>query len=621
MTPAVSASAQRDLPVGQPAARPPLLRGERFLHREGGGQPLGELGRRLLHVLRTDPARQVPDRHGEPVSTEGAHEPGALAEAGAARRVQPGESVQKPLLRVGHHPAQVVLLRGLAPVRGVHPGQPHRRDRGRVGPLQGGGDLRRGVLRVRHPELEAAVHHRLERALGVDQFLQPGAVGGGASPLHRGARLRHQRALERVGQVAADVAGGRVVLQAEQDRAVVAAQGRPGHRQHRGERDRRDVLGQAVLQGQLDRRGRDQLAQRHPVALAGQALERAPHQLGHGVRGLPAVARLVAPATAAGAGLTAADHRNGTVGARPAHRLRALGLGLGSLLGHRGCLPVTARLVRREPSRSHPGRREPVDNARPRCTGWPTAPRGTVGPASPSRPAPAARPVPLRPRAWKPSGQVLERFREIQTGQLGQRGRGDRRGDVVAPAAGVRVVHVPVDHHPDRHLAADVVAHAPVVGERRDDVQSPAPVRRHRGGGRRRAGRAPAVRDLHDEPAPRIDPPRGPYAALPGRVVQRPAVFAGIAQQFRKDQYGIVDHRFRHASVAQLRAHPAPRVPHARRAMGYGHARRRGHLLCHHQRHPRDLLRPTPRCGCPTDLCRKPANPLPVTHSARPYTR
>ena len=42
-----------------------------------------------------------------------------------------------------------------------------------------------------------------------------------------------------------------VVLQAEQHRAVVAAQRGPGHRQHGRQRHRRHALGQAVLQGQL----------------------------------------------------------------------------------------------------------------------------------------------------------------------------------------------------------------------------------------------------------------------------------------------------------------------------------------------------------------------------------
>ncbi|QZZ28841.1 hypothetical protein A7X85_23600 [Streptomyces sp. ST1015] len=59
---------------------------------------------------------------------------------------------------------------------------------------------------------------------------------------------------------------------------------------------------------------------------------------------------------------------------------------------------------------------------------------------------------------------------------------------------------------------------------------------------------------------------------------------------------------------------------HARRTVGHGHARRRGHLLCHHQRHPRDLLRPTPPSGCPLGLYRKPVDVRPLTHSSHRYT-
>ncbi|TPN18438.1 hypothetical protein FKO01_35765 [Mesorhizobium sp. B2-3-3] len=58
-----------------------------------------------------------------------------------------------------------------------------------------------------------------------------------------------------------------------------------------------------------------------------------------------------------------------------------------------------------------------------------------------------------------------------------------------------------------------------------------------------------------------------------------------------------------------------PCLSHARRAMGYGHARRRRHFLCHHKRHPRDLLRPTPRIGCPPGLRRKPGMSVSVMHS------
>jgi hypothetical protein len=193
------------------------------------------------------------------------------------------------------------------------------------------------------------VHNWLERAFGVEELLQTRPVARGAAALHRSAGLGGERALERVGQVAADVAGRRVVLQADQDRTVLAAQRRPRHRQDRRERDRRDALREGLLQAQFDGGRGHQLAQRDPVALARQALEGALHQLGHGVRGGAAVAGLVAAAAAAGTGLAGADDRHvsvGAGGAGPILWLRPLGLRLGALLGHRGCLPVTARLVR-----------------------------------------------------------------------------------------------------------------------------------------------------------------------------------------------------------------------------------------------------------------------------------
>ncbi len=86
------------------------------------------------------------------------------------------------------------------------------------------------------------MHNWLERAFGVEQILQPRTVGRGTAALDRSTGLGDERALEGVGQVAADVTGRRVVLQAEQHRAVVAAQRGPRHRQDGGERDRRDAL-------------------------------------------------------------------------------------------------------------------------------------------------------------------------------------------------------------------------------------------------------------------------------------------------------------------------------------------------------------------------------------------
>ncbi|CAM5446015.1 hypothetical protein SVIOM342S_06062 [Streptomyces violaceorubidus] len=100
---------------------------------------------------------------------------------------------------------------------------------------------------------------------------------------------------------------------------------------------------------------------------------------------------------------------------------------------------------------------------------------------------------------------------------------------------GVRVVHVVVDDDPDRDLSAGVVPYAPVVGEGRDDVQPAAAVRGDRGGRRSRAGRAAAVRDLHQQPAVRVHLPRGPDVAVPGQgVAQWAAVLARIAEQFGK---------------------------------------------------------------------------------------
>ncbi|AEW95369.1 hypothetical protein SCATT_29980 [Streptantibioticus cattleyicolor NRRL 8057 = DSM 46488] len=48
--------------------------------------------------------------------------------------------------------------------------------------------------------------------------------------------------------------------------------------------------------------------------------------------------------------------------------------------------------------------------------------------------------------------------------------------------------------------------------------------------------------------------------------------------------------------------------------MGKGHGRGRRYLLGYHQRHPRYLLHPTPRAGCPEGLDRKQANRDPLAH-------
>lgn len=104
----------------------------------------------------------------EPVSAEGSHEACAFTQVRSALHKDSREDVQKLLLRVRHDPAQVNSVRRLASVRGIHARELRSRDFRGVRPLQGGGRLRRGVLRVQDPELEAAVYKWLERAPGIE---------------------------------------------------------------------------------------------------------------------------------------------------------------------------------------------------------------------------------------------------------------------------------------------------------------------------------------------------------------------------------------------------------------------------------------------------------------------
>ena len=145
------------------------------------------------------------------------------------------------------------------------------------------------------PEAEVVVHGHLERRGQVQQLLQPrpGRAGGAdRARVDRRTGGRLERGGQRRADVAADVVGGGLHLDAEQDLAVRADQGRGAAGQHAGQRH---VA--AVRRPQRRRRRRHQLAQRHPVGLARQALERPGHR--RGVAG--AVAVLVAAAGAAGA--------------------------------------------------------------------------------------------------------------------------------------------------------------------------------------------------------------------------------------------------------------------------------------------------------------------------------
>src|SRR5690606_27280110 len=143
----------------------------------------------------------------------------------------------------------------------------------------------------------------------------------------------------------------------------------------------------------------------------------------------------------------------------------------------------------------------------------------------------------VRPEpASRRSVEVVEGFREAQPWYLGH-GRGRHPCREVGPAVpGGQVADGVLQDHPHRDLAGDLVAYAPVVGQRGDDVQPPAAARGHRGRGRCRAGRAAAVGDLDDEPAAGVDAPGGPYVAVAREgVAEGSAVLARVAQQLGKD--------------------------------------------------------------------------------------
>lgn len=165
---------------------------------------------------------------------------------------------------------------------------------------------------------------------------------------------------------------------------------------------------------------------------------------------------------------------------------------------------------------------------------------------------------------------------------------------------------------PHRDLAGGV-AHPPTQRQCPDDAQTPTSARGERRTRRLWSRRPAAVGHLYDKGAVSADTPSRPDSDLLAAIHRaaagdRPRVPAGVAQQLRKDQYRVVDDGIRDSVRGKFLAQPSPRLNNARRTMGQGHSRRRRHLLGYHQRHPRDLLNPTPRDGCPSGLHRKPSN-------------
>lgn len=210
---------------------------------------------------------------------EHAGELGLLAERQRAGRAEAGQGVQGGVLVIRQDPTHVGLLRDLTPVRGLRRGQPHRRVDGRVRPLQRRLDGRIVGGPWVEPEVETVVHGDVQRTVHED-VLQPGPGAGQWRHGNLTTRLGAQRAEQRVGQVPGDVAGLLVALETDEHPTVRLGDRRGGHRQHRGERRRpvTELLDQGGRQPQRGGGGGHQLAQRDPLGLVDQPVERTRHE-------------------------------------------------------------------------------------------------------------------------------------------------------------------------------------------------------------------------------------------------------------------------------------------------------------------------------------------------------
>ena len=103
--------ADRDLPIGQPVAGRTLLGGQRRAVRQCLVE--GRAERRRGSSSASAPVLEpleVPDRHQEAVGAEHPDQARARRELVASGHVQPGEGVERVRLRLGSHPAQVLLV-------------------------------------------------------------------------------------------------------------------------------------------------------------------------------------------------------------------------------------------------------------------------------------------------------------------------------------------------------------------------------------------------------------------------------------------------------------------------------------------------------------------------------
>src|SRR6478672_3658916 len=284
--------AQGDLAAEQAGPGPALVPAQRLAGGDGLVIPLLPGGRGAL-VVRGGAVRvEVPDRHEQAAGPERPEQPGALTQAALVGGVQPREGVGGGVLVLRQHPADVGAFADAAPVGGLDAGDPGGGDGRAVGTLEGGLALVVELGDVVDPELEAVVHRHVEGGGRVEDVLQPGGLRRGQrGGEDRAARLGGQRGQQDLRDVPAGVAGGAAGLGGDEHLAVGAVQARPGEGQHG--RDGGGGGG-AVADGrrqELHRRGRGgkDLAQRDPLGLGGQPLERPRHERRRPCGGLPLV--------------------------------------------------------------------------------------------------------------------------------------------------------------------------------------------------------------------------------------------------------------------------------------------------------------------------------------------
>ena len=229
-----------------------------------------------------------------------------------------GRARRAARLRLGHHPAQVLLGADVGPVRRFDRRQPRGRGTADVG--LSSAPAGRPVVDVGHPVVEALVDGDVERwsvTRSWSSAPHPEVGEPHDAPARRRARGQHRR------EVARRVAEAMLDLQTSQ--TLPSSRERPARPSAAG--CRAPTGGHLSLGRHRGRRGRHELAHRDHVALAGQPVERAAHEDRSGPFA-GAVAGLVATVPrSAGARLARADLplRGGDVAGL---------LGLAGALGH-----------------------------------------------------------------------------------------------------------------------------------------------------------------------------------------------------------------------------------------------------------------------------------------------